>query len=168
MKIILQIFQVHADIVATKAKDILVIYTQAGKSILLRIWDSTPFLLAKDVWREGATKLITLVQATRIKILDIIDLKGIYYNLLDLISKKCKCKKFLKKTSVIHFVLGTKRDVYFGCSGLLVGVFLGVAIGLSIKRREQFVRYMQAVQSCNYLGLEVEIYKYSLIAYDIK
>lgn len=54
-------------------------------------------------------------------------------------------------------VLGTKRDLYFGCSGLIVGIVIGVAIGISVKKREQAVRYMQAIQCSNYLGIEVQI-----------
>lgn len=52
-------------------------------------------------------------------------------------------------------VLGTKRDMYFGCSGLMIGIVIGLAIGVSIKKREQVVRYMRAVQCLNYFGIEV-------------
>lgn len=51
--------------------------------------------------------------------------------------------------------VGTKRDIYFGCSGLIIGIAIGLAIGISIKRSEHVVRYMQAVQCPNYVGAEV-------------
>lgn len=45
--------------------------------------------------------------------------------------------------------------MYFGCSGLIIGIAIGLAVGICIKRREQVVRYMQAVQCLNYSGVEV-------------
>lgn len=45
--------------------------------------------------------------------------------------------------------------MYFGCSGLIIGIALGLAIGFSIKKKEKVVRFMRAVQCLNYFGIEV-------------
>lgn len=51
--------------------------------------------------------------------------------------------------------LGSKRDICFMTAGFICGGIVGVFFALSIKNKDSFVRYMQAVQCTNYLGIEV-------------
>lgn len=68
----------------------LVVYSQAGKSFIFRIWDSAPVLQIRDLWKEGVVKLTVFVEATKVKILNAADLRGVYQALLNVFSKKCK------------------------------------------------------------------------------
>lgn len=145
----------RAHIIATTAKHALIIYSQAGKSLMLQIWDSTPLLQARDAWKEWAIKFSVVIQNTKNKILEVADFRGLYQTLVNVFSKKCNSTVFYW-IRIIRVFVGTKRDLYFGCSGLIIGIAIGLVIGIYIKRNEQVVRYMQAVQCLNYLGIEVK------------
>lgn len=112
-------------------------------------------LQLKNACKEGITKFAILVETGKVKILEVADLRGLYQTLLNLLSKKCKSLvSYFLFWNNFSFV-GTKRDIYFGSSGIIVGIAIGIAIGISIKKKEQVVRYMQAIQCFNYLGIEV-------------
>lgn len=80
----------HAGIITTKAKDVLVLYSQAGKAFILRIWDSAPVLQIRDNWTETIAKLSVITEASKAKILNVADVKALYQALLNVFSKKCK------------------------------------------------------------------------------
>lgn len=80
----------QAGIVATKAKDVFVVYSQAGKAFILRIWDSAPVLQIRDNWAEAVVKLSVITEASKAKILNVADVKALYQALVNVFSKKCK------------------------------------------------------------------------------
>lgn len=86
---IIFIFQVQAEIMVTKVKDAFIIYSQAGKSLILRVWGSTPCLQTRDICKEVTIKLSLLIENTKIKILEVADFRSLYYTLLNVFSKKC-------------------------------------------------------------------------------
>lgn len=80
----------RAEIITTKAKDVLVVYTQAGKAFLLNLWESGTALQVKNFCKEGAVKFSVLIEKFKSKISDFADIKGFYYALVNVFSKKCK------------------------------------------------------------------------------
>lgn len=87
--------QVRSEIIATKVKDAFIIYAQTGKAVILRIWDSTSCLQARDIWKEVTIKFSILTERTKIKILEVADIRGLYHTLLNVFSKKCNNSRLL-------------------------------------------------------------------------
>lgn len=67
-----------------------IVYSQVGKSFILKIWDSAPVLQVRDIWTEGVIKLSVITESAKVKILNVADIKGFYQALLNVFSKKCK------------------------------------------------------------------------------
>lgn len=53
---------------------------------------------------------------------------------------------FITQEINFYFNLGTRRDVFFGCTGLLVGGVIGFSVGIAIRKHQPLLRYMQAIQ----------------------
>lgn len=87
----LHLFQVRADILATKTKDVLMIYMQTVKSLILRTWENIPISQIEGAWKEGTAQLTTVIQAFKIKIVEAVDIRAFYKTILDVFSKKCMC-----------------------------------------------------------------------------
>ncbi|VEN53884.1 unnamed protein product [Callosobruchus maculatus] len=130
-------FQIQASIVANKAKDVFVLYVEKGRAVLLQLWHNDAFEEIKHKLSESILKIISTAKEIKSHILYYADPQEMYLALLSVFGKEW-----------------TRRDLFFACAGLLIGGSLGLMIGLSYRRTEPFVRYMQAIQCTNYLGTQ--------------
>nr|CAH7720843.1 unnamed protein product [Callosobruchus chinensis] len=130
-------FQIQASIVASKAKDVFVLYVEKGRVVLLQIWQNAALEEIKQKLSESILKIINTAKEIKSNLLYYADPQEMYLALLSVFGKEW-----------------TRRDLFFACAGLLIGGSLGLMIGLSYRRTEPFVRYMQAIQCTNYLGTQ--------------
>lgn len=65
------------------------------------------------------------------------------------------------------FIVGSKRDVCFLCAGFICGTIAGAVLFVSVKKKNTVIRYMQAVQCINYLGVEVQFYLYVIYIWNV-
>ncbi|KAJ8975536.1 hypothetical protein NQ317_003878, partial [Molorchus minor] len=126
--------QVQANVVATKTKDALVLYSQQAKELTLRLWNSTNTEELKVYLRELSNRILNNAKDFRTFVIYYVNPQNIFQSAAR--------------------VFGTKRDIYFGCAGLIIGVVIGISIGLAVRKKEPILRYMQAIQCNHYLGCE--------------
>nr|CAI5828999.1 unnamed protein product [Callosobruchus analis] len=129
--------QIQASIVASKAKDAFVLYVEKGRVIVLQLWHNAALEEIKQKLSESILKVINTAKEIKNNLLYYADPQEMYLALLSVFGKEW-----------------TRRDLFFACAGLLIGGSLGLMIGLSCRRTEPFVRYMQAIQCTNYLGTQ--------------
>ncbi|EFA07672.2 Reticulon-4-interacting protein 1, mitochondrial-like Protein [Tribolium castaneum] len=129
--------QVQLSLAAIHSKEILHQYSQQSKTALLQAWNSSYTQQAKASLRELWQYFVDLGERVQTNLLEHLDPEKLYYNLVKVLWKKW-----------------TKRDFCFLCAGFICGSIVGVVFAISIKKKESVIRYMQAVQCTNYLGIE--------------
>ncbi|CAH1164589.1 unnamed protein product [Phaedon cochleariae] len=129
--------QVKSQITASKIRDELILYIAQGKLILLELWSNPALEHARLNFSEKLTTFIASTKEMKSLIISYANPKHMYIAFLNIFGKKW-----------------TTRDVYLACSGLIVGGLIGLTIGLTIRKREPLLRYMQAIQCTNYFGPE--------------
>ncbi|XP_044265444.1 reticulon-4-interacting protein 1, mitochondrial-like [Tribolium madens] len=130
-------FQVQLSLAAIHSKEVFHQYSQQSKTAILQAWNSSYTQQAKAGLRELWQYFVNLGDRVQTNLLEHLDPEKLYYNLV---------KVFWKKW--------TKRDFCFLCAGFICGSIVGVVFAMSIKKKGPIIRYMQAVQCTNYLGIE--------------
>ncbi|KAJ8931594.1 hypothetical protein NQ314_015456 [Rhamnusium bicolor] len=130
--------QLQTELAATKTKDVLILYSQQCKLLVLKLWNSITAEQLKNNLKENGFKLISVAKDFYDRvIIYIASPRHLLQNLL---------REFGKKW--------TKRDIYFGCAGFLIGGIIGLTLGLALRKKDPILRYMQAIQSNEHLGTE--------------
>lgn len=130
--------QVRLELAATKSKDILQQYSQQGKSAILHVWNSTRAEEIKHNAREAYEFLVTAAGEFRYRFAYYANPRRIYMSIM----------KFIGANKL------SERDVFFIVVGLVFGGIVGVAVGLSLRQKQESVHYMQAIQLKHCLGVE--------------
>ncbi|XP_060536624.1 uncharacterized protein LOC132708352 isoform X2 [Cylas formicarius] len=129
--------EMQVQLVSSKMKDLINAYLQQSRALIYQVWNSTKIEHMRLNMRELLNYLLAAAHDFKEKAVDVADPKRLYM--------------FLKA-----FVGGrwSKREISLVCIGFLFGGLVGLTIGLSVRRKESTIRYMEAVQLNQYLGIE--------------
>ncbi|KAJ8925282.1 hypothetical protein NQ315_009110 [Exocentrus adspersus] len=129
--------QLQAELAASKTKEAIVLYSQQSKLLANQLWNCTAIEQLRNNITEFYFKIISAAKNIRVQVINVIDPRQIFENLVRVFGKKW-----------------TKRDIYFGCAGFIIGGIIGLGIGLLLQKKAVVPRYMQAIQCNHYLGAE--------------
>ncbi|KAL1501498.1 hypothetical protein ABEB36_006808 [Hypothenemus hampei] len=130
----LEALQLQAGIATRKVKDLIKYCSEITHSLILQAWNSDRFEYLKSNFLELIGFLIEATQDLKSKI----DPKLIWIQLRRLFG-----------------ITWTKREIGIACVSFALGTFVGWAIAVTIRKQQNAVRYMEAVQINNYFGPEV-------------
>ncbi|KAJ8948122.1 hypothetical protein NQ318_008475 [Aromia moschata] len=146
----IETIQLQAQLTASKTKDVLVFYSQQTKQLFAQFLNSKKAEQLKTFLKEVSDKVLIKARDVQGVIIYHANPQQIYRSIIRVFGKKW-----------------TKRDIYFGCAGLFIGIVIGISIGLAVRKKEPVVRYMQAVQCNQYLGCEsVTIVEDAIASYE--
>ncbi|XP_063918806.1 reticulon-4-interacting protein 1, mitochondrial-like [Zophobas morio] len=129
--------QVQLSLAASQSKDLFQQYSEQSKSAALQVWNSSYSEQVKNSIHALWDYVVNLSVKAQQQLWQHLDPQKLYYSLAQVFWKKW-----------------TKRDVCFLCAGFVCGSAAGMIFALTIKKKESIVRYMQAIQCTNYLGIE--------------
>ncbi|XP_044744976.1 reticulon-4-interacting protein 1, mitochondrial-like [Coccinella septempunctata] len=129
--------QIQLGLAASHSKDVFHQFSEHSKLLVSQVWNNSKTLELKEAFKEIWFYLIDVAEHVRYKIQFYSDPRRIYLGALGLFGRNW-----------------TKREIYIGLAGFVVGSIIGVVIGLSYHRQESVTRYMQAVQCRYYSGSE--------------
>uniref|UniRef100_A0AAR5Q2S6 Enoyl reductase (ER) domain-containing protein n=1 Tax=Dendroctonus ponderosae TaxID=77166 RepID=A0AAR5Q2S6_DENPD len=133
----LESLQLEAGLVASKSKDLFLTYSQATQVLLSQVWQSHKLDHLKSNISQLLDYVLEISRDFTERAVDVADPKRLWMFLTGVLDGQW-----------------SKREISIACAGFVVGGLVGVAVGFALRRRENTVRYMEAVQISHYLGPE--------------
>ncbi|XP_066249497.1 reticulon-4-interacting protein 1, mitochondrial-like [Euwallacea similis] len=133
----LESLQFKVNLVGSKAKDLIQLYSQTTPALLHQVWHNQKFEHLRYNLIQLITYLIEISKDFKDRFLEVADPKRLWM--------------FLTRILAIQW---SKKDVFIACASFLVGGLVGAAVGLSLRQQKKTVQYMEAVQLKHYLGIE--------------
>ncbi|KAH1001097.1 hypothetical protein HUJ04_013353 [Dendroctonus ponderosae] len=135
----LESLQLEAGLVASKSKDLFLTYSQATQVLLSQVWQSHKLDHLKSNISQLLDYVLEISRDFTERAVDVADPKRLWMFLTGVLDGQW-----------------SKREISIACAGFVVGGLVGVAVGFALRRRENTVRYMEAVQISHYLGRKVQ------------
>ncbi|CAH0551046.1 unnamed protein product [Brassicogethes aeneus] len=133
----LENLQVQGELLAIKSKEIFSQYITQTKSIILQAWNSSKLEHLKHQLKELWIYALTVGDSLKDRFLYFANPSHLILNFSKVFGRKW-----------------TSRDLCFCCAGFLAGGLVGIVVGLSLRKNESVVRYMQAIKCNHYLGAD--------------